>query len=1064
MSFEFVMKFATPRLSFRSSIPAVAIMAILAAPLQADDISFNRDIKPLLSENCFTCHGPDEEKLEGGFRLDVRESAIGEADSGEHPIVPGNSAKSEIIARMMSTDADVKMPPPETGKRLTSKQIGLLKTWINDGAEYERHWAFVTPQRPSVPQTAGWARNPIDHFIAARLKKEGLKPSPEADRETLLRRITLDLTGLPPTPDELANYLKDTSGNAYEKAVDRLLASPHYGERMALPWLDQARYADSNGYQSDGSRDMWPWRDWVINAFNENKPFDQFTVEQLAGDMLPGATKAQIIATGFNRNHRLNGEGGRIVDEWFVETVIDRVETTGMTWLGLTMNCCRCHDHKYDPISQAEFYQFFAYFNSNDESGVLAPNGKNGDNTPPVLELPTEQQLAKEKELRQSVAELKTEVADLKSRLPELVRQWAEVERSKLDNGDLTDVWSLLDVTAAKSLKGATLKKLDDATYLASGKNPGNDVYEIKAPVNGSVSGLLLEVMPHDTLPTKSLGRASNGNFVLTGVTAKVMSPALNEPIKLFLKTATADFAQAGWTAQSILGNNPQPGKPGSNRKGWAIEGLKAENRVPRKVMFRSDKPLELPADAVLTITMRHDSPYADHNVGRFRWSMTSLPPEEVKLTPTGMPVDVAAAIRKDAKTRTKADIAVLTKYYNTQVPNPLKETTARVKAQEKELSTHLKSYLSTMVMRESKKRDAFILTRGEYDKPGDKVARGVPDALGAATDPKDRLELARWIASPSNPLTARVWVNRTWERFFGTGIVKTTENLGSQAEFPSHPQLLDWLAVEFMSPTVMPDVHGKPALAWDMKAFQKMILMSATYRQSSHVTSELVAKDPENRLLARGPRFRLTGELIRDSALAAGGLLVPKIGGPSTRPYMPAGVWDETSKYGNLRNYKHEKGDGLHRRSMYTIWKRTAAPPTMLLFDAPNRETCTVKRSKTNTPLQALSLLNEVTFVEASRGLATRMINEGGDTPESRITFAFRATLTRDPTKDEVEILAEGLADDLARFSKDETAAKALVAFGDSPVGRELPLNKLAAYTLTANVILNLDEFVTKE
>ncbi len=681
-----------------------------------------------------------------------------------------------------------------------------------------------------------------------------------------------------------------------------------------------------------------------------------------------------------------------------------------------------------------------------------------------MIELPTDQQLADEARLQQAVEDLQAQIAILEQQLPELAGEWASSQRAKLLQSEHAERWKLLPVASARSLKGATLDRLEDDSFLATGRNPGNDVYEITAPIQGAISGLLLEVMTHESLPTQSLGRGSNGNFVLTGVSVQVTAPSLEKPIDLYLQTATADFAQSGWPAQSILGDDPKPGRLGKNRKGWAIEGLKAENRVPRRVMFVSDQVLDVPPDSTITITMRHDSPFADHNVGRFRLSTTSHPPAEVALSAAGLPAKIASAINKEASERSAEDTAALTAYFRQQVPNPLKDVEAKLAQQQKKLQDLRNGYVSTMVMREGEPRDAFVLNRGEYDRPGQQVRRGVPAVFGAQTQPANRLELARWIVAPTNPLTARVWVNRMWEHFFGTGIVKTTENFGSQAEFPSHPELLDWLAVEFMQPSVMPGVSGKPATAWDMKAFQKMIVMSAAYRQSSHVTPELVARDPDNRLLARGPRFRLTGELIRDSALAASGLLVPKIGGPSTRPYMPAGVWDETSKYGNLRNYQHDEGEGLHRRTMYTIWKRTAAPPTMLLFDAPNRETCKVTRSKTNTPLQALSLLNEVTFVEAARGLATRMMTEGGETPESRIAYGFRLVVSRNPTDEEMQVLVGGLGEDMTRFADSEEAARQLIGFGDANVGNGLDPKQLAAYLLTANVLLNLDEFVTKE
>jgi hypothetical protein len=630
-----------------------------------------------------------------------------------------------------------------------------------------------------------WPKNEIDAFILARLEKEDLQPSLEASRETLIRRLSLDLTGLPPSPQEVDAFVADRSRDAYEKLVDRLLASPRYGERMAIPWLDFARYADSNGFQEDGSRSMWRWRDWLINALNDNMPFDQFTMKQLAGDLLPHATLEDRIATGFNRNHRTNNEGGAIPEEWRVETVIDRVETTSQVWMGLTMGCARCHDHKYDPITQKDFYRFFAFFNNLPETGY---GGGSGANTPPMIRAPSLEQRTHLKELEQAIG-------------------------------------------AAK----------DDKNRFQA--RQAKDAFEATIPQT-----MVMEEMP-------------------------------------------------------------QP-------------------------------------------------------------------------------------------------------------------------------------------------RDAFLLIRGQYENRGEKVNAGLPAFLpplppGAAMN---RLGMARWLVSPDHPLTARVWINRSWERLFGAGIVKTSENMGSQADFPSHPELLDWLATEFIR------CH------WDMKAMVKLIVMSATYRQSSKATPQLLRADPENRLLARGPRFRLGGELLRDQALAVSGLLKEKIGGPSVRPYMPQGVWDETSVYGDLRNYQPDPAGGLYRRTLYTIWKRTAAPPTNLLFDAPTREICTVKRSRTNTPLQALAVLNEVTFVEASRKLAERMMAEGGATREMRLAYGFRLAAARQPQPDELNILVDGLKADLDRFHGNPEAAKKLIAVGESKPSPQWKADELAAYTLTANVLLNLDEVLTRE
>ncbi len=1030
-------------------------------------VNFSRDIRPILSDKCFQCHGPDEAKQQSGLRLDVRDDAIAPADTGAVAIVPKQPEASELIQRILSHDANIVMPPADSPKKLTEGEIELLRKWIAEGANYELHWAFTSPTRPETPAidagiSKDWIRNPIDRFLRADLRQAGINPNPSASKENLIRRVALDLTGLPPTPAQVEEYLADRSDKAYEQMVDGMFASPHYGERMALNWLDYARYADSNGYQSDGSRDIWGWRDWVINAYNQNMPFDQFTIEQLAGDMLPNASPEQIIATGFNRNHRLNGEGGRIVDEWFVETVIDRVETTGLTWLGLTFNCCRCHDHKYDPISQREFYQIFAFFNSVEEEGVLAPSGKNGENTPPLFTMTSQAHQTEIARREAEVVSLDAELQAIKTKLPELAAVWAKKNRGQLTTAIST--WQNLLPSEVVSAGGATLTRQEDGSYLASGTNPANDAYTVTlATTEESMSGVLLEVLPDASLPNQSLGRGFNGNFVMTDFTVELVGGPLKKPLPVKLTRTEADFAQEGWPAANVLENTPKSTKP---LKGWAIEGNNPERRIARKVMFAAGQPAKIPQGANIQIRFGNRSEYADHNVGRFRLSITSVAPEQITLGTSGMPANVLAAIQKETAPWSDSERQAVEGYYLASVPNPIRESEMKVAASRKSLSEYMEDLPTTMVMKEAKPRDAFMLIRGEYDKPGAKVGRGVPAVLPALPQdaPVDRLGLARWIVARNNPLTARVWVNREWERFFGTGLVKTTENLGSQAEYPVNGPLLDWLAVEFMEPTLLPTVGGQTTRPWDMKALQKLMLMSAAYRQSSQVTPEKLERDPDNRLVSRGPRFRLPGEIVRDSALAVSGQLVKTVGGPSVRPYMPAGVWDETSKYGNLRNYQHDKNEGLYRRSIYTIWKRTAAPPTMLLFDAPNRETCTVKRSRTNTPLQALSLLNEVTFVEAARKLAGRMLSEGGPTAEQRLAYGFRLALARNPTDREMQVLLGGLDADMQRFAQGPNEASSLLAYGDSKSTAEVPPTELAAYTLTANVMLNLDEFVTRE
>jgi hypothetical protein len=1022
---------------------------------RADEkLSFNRDIRPILSDQCFQCHGPDERKREAGLRLDVKELAIRPAESGVAAIVPSGPEQSGLVQRITSHDADELMPPPKSGKKLTPEQIELLQRWIAEGAEYQPHWAFIAPRRPELPavKDPAWQHNPIDRFILARLEREGLQTSAEATRETLIRRVSLDLTGLPPTPQEVDAFLADQSPECYEKVVDRLLQSPHYGERMALSWLDFARYADSNGFQVDSSRFQWPWRDWVIAAFNNNMSFDQFTIEQLAGDLLPNPTRPQLVATGFNRNHRLNGEGGIIAEEWRVETVIDRLETTSLTWLGLTMNCCRCHDHKYDPISQKEFYQFFAFFNNVPESGTLQGETRNTD---PVIPVPTPEQETELARLDQMVNTTEASANEAAKQLPELVAAWEPGFRARLASA--ASVWNPLEPNEVKSLGGTTFARQGDGSYLAGGVNPQRDTYEVTVPVPpGVFTGLLLECFPDASLPNQSLGRFPNGNFVLTRVEVFVVAPSLTAPLAAKFVNAEADYSQSGWDIKFVVEND--------RSKGWAVDG--PTKRDPRKAIFLVDTPLSIPADATLTVRLHHEALDA-HNIGRFRLSMTSLPVATVTLKGAQVPVPIGVILAVGAGARSPEQKAELEKYFRANVDNLVKDADVALAAATKLRDDYKASVPNVMVMSEGPPRDAFLMIRGQYDKPGEKVTAGLPAVMPPlpAGSALNRLGLARWIVDPSHPLTARVWVNRAWEKFFGTGLVKTTENLGSQAEYPSHPELLDWLACEFVQPAASPTVDGQPSRPWNMKALQKLIVMSATYRQSSRVTPQLIERDPENRLLARGPRFRLQGEIVRDQALAASGLLTAQIGGQSVRPYMPDGVWDETSRYGDLRNYKHDMGDGLYRRTMYTIWKRTAAPSTMMLFDAPSREVCTVKRSRTNTPLQALALLNEITYIEAARKLAERMLTEGGSsTVNDRLIHGFRLVTARRPSAEELQSLAEGLALDLVNCRKNPEATAKLIAFGESKPNAALDPAELAAYTLTANILLNLDEAITRE
>ena len=751
---------------------------------------FNRDIRPILSDACFHCHGPDQNTREAGLRLDVRDDATSATESGAVAIVPGHPEKSEVVRRIFSTDEDDRMPPDRSHKSLTPRQKEVLSHWIAQGAEYQNHWAYEPVQRPPVPTPND---HPVDAFIRQRLATENLRAAEEADRVTLIRRATLDLTGLPPSLVEVDAFLNDTAPGAWERVIDRLMASPHYGERMAIDWLDAARYADTNGYQVDRDRSLHPWRDWVIQAFNENKRFDQFTLEQLAGDLLPNATVAQRVATGFNRNHMINEEGGVTEEEFLANYTADRVETTATVWLAQTFNCARCHDHKFDPLTQRDFYSLKAFFHNVSEKGAGDYSKPANVSSPPFLPVPGPDLAAK-------ISAIKT-----------------DIEQAAPDQSP-----------EGKARVAALTKSLEEA-----------------------------------------------------------------------------------------------------------------ENAVP-----------------------------------------------------------------------------------------------------------------VTLVMDDAMPRDTFILLRGAFDQPGEKVTATTPAIMPPMSDslPRNRLGLARWLVDPAHPLTARVTVNRYWQMLFGTGLVATAEDFGSQGEPPSHPELLDWLAAEFISS------------GWDTKAMLRLLVTSATYRQSSKFTPAARERDPDNRLLARGPRFRLPGEFVRDQALAASGLLATKIGGPSVKPYHPPGLYEQITEGSGTTVYVPGKGEDLHRRSLYTYWKRSVPNPAMMLFDAPFRETCVMRRPRTNTPLQALNLLNDPTYVEASRRLAQRMLLEGGASTSSRLTHGFRLVTARHPRPAEMTILTASLERTLLDFQADQAGAEALLQVGEATTQPGLNAAELAAYTTVASTLLNLDETVTKE
>ena len=1028
--------------------PFLAVWTTAAWGVEAR-LDFNRDVRPILSDRCFACHGPDGEDRQAGLRLDDREAAAAELASGARAIVPGDPAQSEIIARITSTDPDVVMPPPRLNKPITPAEAEILKRWIAEGAEYRGHWAFERVERPAVPdvKNTAWPRTPIDRFILTRLEHEGLAPNPEADRVTLARRLALDLTGLPPEPAAVDAFVADASADAYERYVDSLLASPHYGERMAIEWLDASRYADSHGYQTDSSRSNWPWRDWLIRAYNDNLPFDQFTIHQLAGDMLEHPSRDQIVATGFNRNHRINGEGGIIAEEWRVETVIDRVETTSQTWMALSAGCARCHDHKYDPLSQREFYALFALFNNVPESGtIMGSLNRSGGNSDPLHLIPSPEQELEIGRLEKVVVDAEAAVQAEVANIDALVAKWEESIRPALAAPH--DAWEPFEPLELRSIGGAGFRRSEDGTWFVEGKLTPRDTYEFETlvPADG-LGGIRLEVLPDASLAGGGFGRSGNGNVVVTKIEAEIEPPGDAKVIPVELVRAEATYEQDGWPAVSVLQMK------GENGKGWGIDGHDPTKREPRRIALFPARAVPLPENSRLVVRIRQEA-FDGHTIGRFRLAFSPAEPALLGVDGSKLPPAVHEALAVDAADRTPQQKTEIAKFYRANVDGPILRAQKAREAASKSLDSFKASLPSAMVMQEGPQREAFVLLRGEYDKRGEQVTAALPAFLPPLPEgtKADRLALAKWLVSRDHPLTSRVWVNRTWERLFGTGLCKTSENLGSQAEYPSHPELLDWLAAEFME------------AGWDMKRIVKLLVTSAVYRQAATVTPATLSADPANRLLARGPRIRLPAEMVRDAALAAGGLIVPTIGGPSVRPWMPDGVWDETSKYGDLRGYVADSGPGRYRRTMYTIWKRTAAPPTMLLFDAPSRETCIVKRSRTNTPLQALSLLNETTFVEAAHGLAARMIVEGGDTPAGRISRGFRLVLGRRPTADELAVLVDGFEADREQYGRTPEAAEKFVQAGQSAAADRITPAEFAAYALAANVIINLDEFVTRD
>ena len=1021
--------------------------------LSAGTIDFNRDVRPILSDTCFKCHGPGETK--GDLRLDDREDAL---DAGV--LSPGDAAKSELVKRLKSHDPEELMPPPEANKTLTPKQIQILETWIAEGAEYDDHWSLVSPKSDDAVKS-------LDHFVDKRIEEAGLKPQPEADRRTQVRRVTLDLTGLPPTPEEVEKFIADQSTDAYEKLVDRLLASDAYGERMAVAWMDAARYGDSSVMHADGPRDMWPWRDWVIKAYNSNMPFDQFTVEQIAGDLIPEATVSQKVASGFNRNHATSDEGGAFAEELRVEYVADRVQTTANVWMGLTMECAQCHDHKYDPISQKEYYQFFAFFNNTTDPGMQTRNG----NQAPVVEVHDEERMKRLAELHKQVtaSDQKIESYRASATKSPAFQKWVakrSEEARKIDankqpeglihwfpvNANAKDFRDELTGSAAVAEKGKF--EVSDREQSKALKLNGGTQFNFDTPVNlefnrpFSITGWIKpNGMTSGAILSKMDDKAGYRGFDLWMEGGKIGTHIVNSWQANALKVVTKETLKPNKWQHVVLAYD---GKHKASGVKIYIDGKLATNQVQAdslKGTIKTSQPLR--------IGSRSTGANWKGEVDDLRIYCRVLGEDELAAAAGGDPVQDILAI--PAKDRKPGDNQILIARYLGSQDKTFKGLVSAKAKLEKQRADLNRKPVTSMIMQDNppnKMRNTYVLDRGAYDSPkkDEVIIPTVPKALPALPDgaPANRLGLARWLTHPDHPLTARVAVNRYWMMLFGEGLVRSVGDFGAQSTPPTHPGLLDWLAVDFIKND------------WDVKGMLKQIVMSKTYRRSSKVESIHREKDSENELLARAPRFRLQGEFIRDHALALSGLLNPTVGGPSVKPYQPANIWNEVSLNGGLR-YRQDKGEKLYRRSMYTYWKRSSPMPNMLIFDSPSREKCVIQRQRTNTPLQALVTLNDPQFLEAARAFAQRLLRSDKSSIGGRIDLAYRFATARPASGREVEILTNLYQENLNRFkSAPETATEFLKA-GESPRDESLDASELAAWMVVAQTIMNLDESLTR-
>jgi cytochrome c553 len=1040
------------------------LLASLTPAAHAGDgaVEYNRDVRPILAENCFACHGPDSASRKADLRLDKREVA-----AEMSAIVPGKPDQSELIRRILSSDPDERMPPQETKKTLTAAQKEILRKWIAAGAQYEPHWSFIAPTRLAVPpvKNAAWPKNPIDHFVLARLEKLGLSPAPEADRRTLARRLSLDLTGLPSAPETVEAFVRDTSHDAYEKLVDHLLKSKHWGEHRARYWLDAARYADTHGIHFDNFREMWIYRDWVIAAFNRNLPFDQFTIEQLAGDLLPNATLEQKIASGFNRCNITTNEGGAIAEEYSVLYTRDRTETTSQVWLGLTTGCAVCHDHKFDPVTTKEFYSLAAFFNNTTQNAMDG----NIKDTPPVLRVPRPEDRPRLESLQRDIADTRRDVESRKAGAKAEFERWlADGSRQSIEaslpqeglklhvpltegagerlaltvDGKKREIASTSPITWRTGYVAAKAYQTQPGAIAVS--EAGD--FEKDQPFTCSAWVRLPATNQNGAIVARMEGGPGFRGWDLWVENGRVGSHIVrrwpNDALKVITKsmleanqwthvTMTYDGSRTTGGLRIYFNGAVQETESPVNRLKGSIR-----TKVPLKIGQR-DQGQEL-RELILQDVRLYGQSLAAHDVRRL-----------------ALGTRAAWLVSKPAKQRTPAEMTELFDGYLASQDPKTRELVTQLAALEKEQNMiQARGTVAHVMQERSERPTAHVLYRGEYDKRRDPVEPITPAALPPMPGElaKTRLGLAQWLLRSENPLTARVTVNRFWQEVFGTGLVRTAGDFGVMGELPINQELLDWLAVEFRDS------------GWDVKNFFRLLVTSAAYRQAAITTPEKLEKDAQNRLLSRGPRFRMDGEMVRDGALAASGLFVPKIGGPSVKPYQPEGVWEAVAMIGsNTRDYKQDSGENLYRRSLYTFWKRSAPPASMDVFNAPSREVCTVRRERTNTPLQALVTLNDIQFVEAARRLAERALNEADASDEARIDYIARRLLSRPLRDAETPIVKASLAKLSQYYASHGDDAKKLIATGESKPDPKLDPALLAAWTMLTNQLMNLDEVLNK-